>query len=205
MIKIVFSRSRMPKPRLMPVLRLRTGKSSSRLYVEESEPSVTSQSRNEVTSSVAFTTMRSSLVMTFWNLKKSALVSAWSTQAGAGFVDVGSCEPASINYVAGYTAKKVGLDDPDELRSRCSINPPIGYNWLRLYRDDVHRTGGIVINGQLRPIPDLFKERDPVGLRHVIADKRNYAKSNFTSESQLVARAAHHRYKNNQRVLKEST
>lgn len=137
--------------------------------------------------------------------KKADLVSAWDTQAGAGFVDVGSCEPASINYVAGYTAKKVGLDDPDELRSRCSINPPIGYNWLKLYRDDVHRTGGIVINGQLRPIPDLFKERDPVGLRHVIADKRNYAKSNFTSESQLAARAAHLRYKNNQRVLKEST
>lgn len=136
--------------------------------------------------------------------KKKALVDAWSTQSGAGFVDVATCEPASINYVAGYTAKKLSQEDPDDLRTRVSINPPLGYNWLLLYRDDVHRVGGVVINGQIRPIPDMFKERDKFGLRHVMADRKSYAQSNFVDPDKIAARRAQLQFKESQRILKES-
>lgn len=137
-------------------------------------------------------------------VKLRLLESAWAGVPGAGFLDCASCEVASINYVAGYTAKKVG-QDPDELRSRASINPPIGYDWLRLYHDDVERTGGIVINGQLRPIPDMFKERNKHGLRHVLADRRNFARSQFQTPESRRARVARFDFKNRERILKEKT
>ncbi len=136
--------------------------------------------------------------------KLRLLEGAWAGVRGSGFLDCAACEVASINYVAGYTAKKVG-QDPDDLRSRSSINPPIGYNWLRLYHDDVERNGGIVIGGQVRPIPDMFKERGKHGLRHVLADRRAFAQSQFQTPEAVEARKARFRYKNRERILKEST
>lgn len=87
---------------------------------------------------------------------------------------------------------------------RGSVSTPLGYNWLLLYRDDVHRVGGVVINGQVRPIPDMFKERDKFGLRHVMADRKSYAQSTFVDPDKIAARRAQLQYKENQRILKES-
>lgn len=120
--------------------------------------------------------------------KAAFLRAAWETQAGAGFSDIAACEDASINYVAGYTAKKLHSSTADDLRMRASLAPPIGYDWLRLFHDDVERTGGIVIAGKLRPIPDMFFQRDKHGLRHVKADKKAYAVSNTRSATALRAR-----------------
>lgn len=121
-------------------------------------------------------------------LKQRWLEDAWSSQKGAGFIDVAACEPASINYVAGYTAKKLSEGVRDDLRMRASLSPPIGYDWLRLYHDDVERAGGVVIEGKLYPIPALFVERNKHGFRHVRADARAYAASHTRSELALRAR-----------------
>jgi hypothetical protein len=134
--------------------------------------------------------------------KKAALISAWSTQSGAGFVDVAACEPASINYVAGYTAKKIKAATDDDPKVRPSINPPIGYDWLRLYRDDVHRIGGIVVNGSIRPIPEMFKHRDKHGLRHVMADRKHFAKTEFQQPEAVKARTERFQFLERQRQLK---
>lgn len=120
--------------------------------------------------------------------KSEFLRLAWATQAGAGFVDVARCETASINYVAGYTAKKLAEATADDLRMRASLSPPIGYDWLRLHHEDVERVGGVVIEGKLRPVPVMFFERNKHGLRHVKADKKSWAMAHARSELALRAR-----------------
>lgn len=120
--------------------------------------------------------------------KEALLRAAWATQSGSGFVDVAACEDASINYVAGYTAKKLHASTTDDLRMRASLAPPIGYNWLLLHHDDIERVGGVVISGKLRPIPVMFFERDKFGLRHVKADKKSWAMAHARSELALRAR-----------------
>ena len=136
--------------------------------------------------------------------KAKALSDSWLTVSGSGFLDCAACEVGSINYVAGYTAKKL-LDEPDELRSRASIAPPIGYDWLRLYHDDVARTGGVLINGVLRPIPQMFQDRAKDSLKNVLADRRSFAASQFQSDSARDARIARYQYLNRERISKEST
>lgn len=116
--------------------------------------------------------------------KKRILVKEWPN----GFVDIAPCNSATINYVAGYTAKKLNDEMADDIRVKASINPAIGYDWLRLNISDVQNLGGIVIEGKLRPIPDLFLNRAKEPLKHVIQDHRNYAASTHRSDDAIKAR-----------------
>lgn len=120
---------------------------------------------------------------------RRSLESAWGTQPGSGFTDIAECTSASMSYVAGYTAKKLqAASTSDGFRMRASLDPPIGYNWLLLNHDDVERVGGIVIDGILRPVPQIFFDRNKHGFATLKADRTAYAKSTFRPSTALRAR-----------------
>lgn len=133
----------------------------------------------------------------FLTLKdRKALDAAWPH----GFIDVGDVSTASVNYVAGYTAKKLADDTADGWITM-SRAPGIGYDWLRLHRFDLERTGTVVIEGKEYPIPDFFLERSASLFRHVKKDRASYAVANQKSDTALRARAVKLEQKRREKVL----
>lgn len=92
----------------------------------------------------------------------SALTACW----GLGHVAIGEVTPASANYVAQYSLKKLGgsVDcDPDGVVRlppflRMSRRPGIGDSWLRSFREDL-RGGYMVIDGTQHRVPRAYLRR----------------------------------------------
>lgn len=82
-----------------------------------------------------------------------------------GTANFGTATPASANYVAQYTLKKQGAGDHDRdgvYRPppfiRMSQKPPLGSNWLELYKTDL-RAGYLVETGHKQAIPRTYRLR----------------------------------------------
>lgn len=88
---------------------------------------------------------------------------------------IGTVNPGSASYVAGYALKKVskwereqkyGVMDPEtgEFRVRkpefamMSLKPPIGSYWFARYKSEL-RNGFVVVNGKETPIPRLYRDK----------------------------------------------
>lgn len=80
------------------------------------------------------------------------LADIWSK----GLVSIGNVTMGSCCYVAGYVNKKIG--DTDTFRL-CSTRPAIGSGWLDRYKDDLIRTGHVVIEGKKLPVPIAYIRR----------------------------------------------
>lgn len=72
---------------------------------------------------------------------------------GHGFASAGAVTIQSCMYVAGYTTKKLGQSDTFNLMSR---RPGIGHTWIEKYREQIARTGTVVIEGKEFSIPRRY-------------------------------------------------
>lgn len=70
-----------------------------------------------------------------------------------GFVVVAEFNPATANYVAGYTTKKIGDKDTFSMQSR---NPPLGWEYAMKHQKDFRDTEKVVISGHEYPIPSAY-------------------------------------------------
>ena len=86
---------------------------------------------------------------------------------------------ATACYVAGYVNKKLGDNETFNLMSRF---PPIGYDYVARWQDQLARTEKIIIEGQEYPIPKKYLEWQepsktrpiPVHLDTVRGNRRKY-------------------------------
>jgi hypothetical protein len=95
------------------------------------------------------------------------LEAAW----GHGMVSVGNLTMASCLYVAGYCNKKLGDPDTFNLMSR---RPGIGHSWLDKYRDDIARTGSVVIEGKEYGVPPRYLEWEPEELNELRKQRKQH-------------------------------
>lgn len=95
-----------------------------------------------------------------------------------GIAAIGSCDIGSIAYVSGYASKK--LNQPDTFNSM-STRPGIGHTWLQRYKDDIARTGFVVMDGRKFPIPRKYLEWESGYLSEVITERQRIIK-NLTPE-----------------------
>lgn len=93
---------------------------------------------------------------------------------GHGLVSIGELTVESCAYVAGYCTKKVGDADTFNIMSR---RPGIGRGWLSRYKDDIVRTGCVVINGNEYQIPSAYLRFEEESLSAVKEKRRDYFNS----------------------------
>lgn len=74
---------------------------------------------------------------------------------GHGHVTLAPVTMASICYTCGYVMKKIGDEETFSLASR---RPGIGHDWLKLYKDDLIRTGVVTIEGREYAVPKRYLE-----------------------------------------------
>lgn len=86
-------------------------------------------------------------------------------------------------YVAGYVTKKIG--DPDVFRVM-SKNPGLGAGWLSRYASSIRNVGGVVIDGQVLPVPPYYF--DHADLSEV---KQSAKVKALDSDTRLVAQGRH--------------
>lgn len=92
----------------------------------------------------------------------SVIDSAWPF----GFAEFGTCDQASIQYVAGYVAKKYKTDNihPEAPPFvRMSLKPGIGRLFLEKHVDQIERDGGFYLRGK-------FYTVDSASLRYLIKE-----------------------------------
>lgn len=80
---------------------------------------------------------------------------------GHGFVTLGSLEPGSAFYVAGYSLKNLDRDDCFHVASK---RPYIGHGWLARYHDDIARNGFVTIGGTKMAVPKSYLLRPEFAL-----------------------------------------
>lgn len=116
---------------------------------------------------------------------------------GHGQVAIAPVTMASICYTCGYTLKKIGNDDTFPLMSR---RPGIGHDWLKLYKDDLVRTGIVTIEGREFPVPKRYLEWEEEDLADLKIKRAQIAKSkDFMTERESLR----NREKNKRALLKK--
>jgi len=91
-----------------------------------------------------------------------------------GLISIAPVTMSSICYVCGYVNKKIGDEDTFSLSSR---RPGIGHNWLKLYHDDLVRTGKVTIEGREYPVPPRYLEWLPEEFEALKAERKRIATS----------------------------
>lgn len=123
---------------------------------------------------------------------------------GLGHVVVADATPESMSYVAGYCNKKLGDSDTFSLMSR---RPGIGHTWLDKYRDDIVRTGKVVINGTEFLIPSRYLAWYEQDFEALVQERRKYVQSLTPSQRltrSLQLRAREITYKSRLSLQQES-
>lgn len=115
---------------------------------------------------------------------------------GHGLVSVGDVTIQSASYVAGYCNKKIGDPDTFCIMSRGSQSGPfagyggIGHRWLDKYKDDLVRTGVVVIEGREFPIPPRYFSWDIEEDLQIQKEKRQEIFRNMSPEEVIARRAS---------------
>lgn len=99
---------------------------------------------------------------------------------GQGFVSVGRVTIESCMYVAGYTQKKLGDKNTFNTMSR---RPGIGSDWLKKYKENVTRTGTIVVQGKEYPIPKRYMEWYPDDFETIKNERRAFFQNETPDEA----------------------
>lgn len=90
---------------------------------------------------------------------------------GHGLVSIGRITMASCAYVAGYCTKKAGDPDTFNLMSR---RPGIGHKWLDKYKNDIVRTGNVVIEGREYPVPPRYLQWEESEFTAIKQERQRY-------------------------------
>lgn len=116
---------------------------------------------------------------------------------GHGLVSIGSVTMESCMYVAGYVHKKIGDPNTFNLMSRL---PGIGKGWLAQYKDNLVRTGKVVIQGQEYAIPKRYMEWHEDDFEKIKQQRRGFfqhetAEEAFQRRQALPSREANYKAK----------
>lgn len=79
---------------------------------------------------------------------------------GLGMVTHAPLNFARCAYVAGYVTKKIGT--PDVFRKMSTGrggNCGLGHGWLKAHADSIRNVGGVVIDGQVLPVPSYYFDK----------------------------------------------
>lgn len=107
-----------------------------------------------------------------------------------GMCSVGSVTMASCCYVAGYVNKKVGDMDMSPIMSR---RPGIGYEYLKLYKDDMLRTGSVTIEGKELPLPQRYLQWFEEEFSDLKKERKQRVLYQTKEERDRVSKAREHR------------
>jgi len=111
------------------------------------------------------------------------LESVW----GLGMVTHAPLNFARCAYVAGYVTKKIGT--PDVFRKMSTGrggNCGLGHSWLKRYADSIRNVGGVVIDGQVLPVPSYYFDKGD------LSDVKNASRERvIASENRLVDSGLH--------------
>ena len=114
-----------------------------------------------------------------------------------GYIQCAEVNMATICYVAGYAAKKIGDSDTFNLMSR---RPGIGHQWLEKYKDDIKNTGQVSIEGKSYPAPKRYLDWEENYLLQVKIDRQKYVAENERhADIRLEAKKRNLRSKRKQR------
>lgn len=92
-----------------------------------------------------------------------------------GYVQAAEINMATICYVCGYTAKKIGDPDVFTLMSR---RPGIGHRWLDCFKDDLLKTNSVTIEGKEYAVPPRYLAWEPASLLSVKKYRQELAADN---------------------------
>ena len=113
-----------------------------------------------------------SFPVTIW---AGTYVSEWLRRSWPhGYIQLAEVNMATVCYVTGYTAKKIGDSDTFNLMSR---RPGIGHNWLNAFKSDLLITNTVTIEGREYPVPKRYLEWEPEYLQAVKQQRQLIASS----------------------------
>ena len=105
---------------------------------------------------------------------------------------IGEVSFGSALYTAGYVQKKIHDRDTFALMSR---KPPLGRDWAEKNMAELQRTGQVVIDGRVFPIPSRYFDWFPQELDHIKGSRNPLA--NIRSSEVLRNRQINHDRKPN--------